>query len=151
MNTKVVKQEVEVAVDHPMEGILEIAPGTTLLPQLQQTTEMTVAETYDDKDNEIENQFQEVYDKAMGAYDSQTEQAELVEGKYKARVGEVSVQFLNTALEAARSKAQQKQSKDKLVVDSKKAGPKTLNQNLFVGDRNELLKHFMDRNKNATT
>ena len=92
------------------------------------------------KDDEIEGQFQEVYEKAMDAFDEQSTEAELVDGKYKARNAEVAAQYLNTALHAVKEKSNVKQHKDKMVVAKEKAKtPGTVNQNLFV-DRNDLLK-----------
>jgi hypothetical protein len=67
----------------------------------------------DPKDNEIEKQFQEIYETAMSAYEALFQEVDLVEGKYKARTGEVAVQFLNTALNAAGNKMKLKQGKDK--------------------------------------
>ena len=76
----------------------------------------------------------------MGAFESQLEEAELVEGKYKARNGEVAVQFLNTALGAAREKSVLKQHKDKVTVQKGKIGTVHNHNNLIVADRNEILK-----------
>lgn len=141
--SKVTRKEKEVAVNHPLEQVFDIEQGTTLMPTVVRTTEIIAVETYDDKDNEIEGQFQEVYDAAMGAFETQFQEAELVEGKYKARSGEVAVQFLNTALQAAQSKSSLKQHKDKLTVDlNNKSAPKTVNNNLIVGSQAEILERL---------
>ncbi len=143
MSNKVTRTEIEVAVDHPLEEVFDIESGTTLMPQIVRSTELVVAEQYDVKDVEIEDQFQEVYDAAMGAFEDQFQEIGLVEGKYKARSGEVAVQFLNAALEAARSKATLKQHKDKLTSDLvKNTGPKTVNNNLIVGSQSEIMKQL---------
>ena len=121
-----------------------------MVPQVVRSTELTSIETYDEKDSEIETQFQEVYDAAMGAFEGQFQEADLVEGKYKARVGEVAVQFLNTALQAAQNKSLLKQHKDKIAEATKKnSTPNTVNNNLIVADRNEILKKLMgDKDNN---
>lgn len=138
--SKVTRVEKEVAVEHPLEQVFEIEKGTTLMPTVVRSTEIVAAETYDDKDNEIEGQFQEVYDAAMGAFESQFQETELIEGKYKARSGEVAVQFLNAALQAAQSKSQLKQHKDKITLDlNSKTAPKTVNNNLIVGSQADIL------------
>lgn len=138
--SKITRSQIEVPTEHPLEAVFDIQSGTTLMPQLVRSTELIVMDQYDDKDVEIEGQFQEVYDAAMGAFESQFQEAELVEGKYKARSGEVAVQFLQAALAAAQSKSQLKQHKDKATADLIKGqGPKTVNNNLFVGDRNDIL------------
>lgn len=137
-----VKEIVDVPIEHPLEKVFGIEPGTTMLPTVQRTSDVAVVHTYDVKDKEVEGQFQEVYEAAMGAFETQSQETELVEGKYKARSGEVAVQFLQTALEAARSKSTLKQHKDKLTANAVGAGPKTVHNNLIVTDRNELLKNL---------
>lgn len=136
--------DVEYTVEHPLEEILDIDPGTTIVPRKEVSTDLVAVDQYDDKDVEIDTQIQNIYDAAMGAFETQMEEAELVEGKYKARNGEVAVQFLNAALSAAREKANLKQHKDKAALAQNKIkGSSTVNNNLIVADRNELLKRFM--------
>ena len=137
-------------ISHPLEDVLDIESGTTLLPALpERNTELVTAEQYDNKDTEIEGQFQEVYDAAMDAYEQQAKDAETVDPKYRARNQEVAVQYLNTALNAAKEKATMKQFKDKIVNDRRSSkGPSTVNNNLVVADRNEILRQIMGRNKN---
>jgi hypothetical protein len=134
-------------IEHPMETVLDLETGTTLIPAVEQrNTELATVEEYDGKDKEIETQFQEVYDAAMDAYEMQASDTETIEPKYRARNQEVAVQYLNTALNAAREKANLKQFKDKLANDKRIiAGPKTVNQNLIVADRNEILKQLMGK------
>jgi len=134
-------KEVEVIVDHPLEDIFDIEPGTTLIPRTEKSTELVVAEEYDDKDKEIEDQFQQIYDAALAAFEDQLAESEVIEGKYKARNMEVGVQLLNTALTAAKEKSNMKQHKDKTAVDKGKLKGKTVNHNnLIIADRNDILK-----------
>lgn len=99
---------------------------------------------YDPKDEEIETQFQTVYDKAMDAFDTQQELSEDVEGKYLARNSEVANQLLNTALSAAKEKANLKHHSDQLQLKKSGLAPdqgSTTNiQNNIMMDRNDLLK-----------
>lgn len=142
---KVTREQIEVSVDHPLEEIFDIESGTTLMPQVIRTTETVAVETYDNKDTEIEGLYTEVYDAAMGAFESQFQEAELVEGKYKARSGEVAVQFLNTALAAAQAKGTLKQHKDKINIDIMKTSrPNTVNNNLIVGSQKDVLKRLQE-------
>ena len=148
----ITRDEIEVSVEHPLEKVFDIEEGTTLVPQTVRSTELVVAEQYDNKDAEIETQFQEVYDAAMGAFETQFQEADLVEGKYKARSGEVAVQFLNTALQAAQNKSLLKQHKDKLTEAlTRRAGPKTVNNNLIVSSQNEILKKLMGKDSDNET
>ncbi len=138
-------KEVEVSIDHPLEEIFDIESGTTLVPRTEKTTELAIVEDYDDKDAEIEEQFQEVYDHAIAAFEDCAGDVEVVEGKYKARMMEVANQSLSTALAAAKEKANMKQNKDKNAIAKGKLGVKTVNNNLIVADRNELLKSIMGK------
>lgn len=139
MTTK--KIEKEVNIDHPLDDVFDIEKGSTSLPVVERETELASIDTYDEKDEEIENQFQEIYDCAMDAFDVATRN---VPGDPKSAgvIGEVSVQYLNTALAAAKEKAEMKKHKDKLS-NSKHPGPRVLNQNLIVADRNELIKKLL--------
>ena len=127
-------------IDHPLEDFFEIESGTTEIEVHKREGELITSEGYDAKDREIDAQFEEIYDSAMEGYDTLSDELLKVEGKYKARLGEVSVQHLNAALNAANSKAKLKDAKDKLEV-KKKAGPSsvTTNNTLIVNDRNKLL------------
>jgi len=138
-------KEIEVSIDHPLEELFDIESGTTLMPRTEKTTELTVAEEYDDKDTEIEEQFQEVYDHAIAAFEDCSSDVEVVEGKYKARMMEVANQSLSTALAAAKEKANMKQNKDKNAIAKGKLGAKTVNNTLIVADRNQLLKTLMGK------
>ncbi len=131
----------EKEIEHPLEEVFDIEPGTTLVEYEEHVPTVLVEDQkYDDKDSEIEEQIQEVYDKAMDAFDAQQEITEQVEGKYAARNAEVAAVFLNTALNAAKEKLTQKAHKDKLDVSKQNAGtPGTVNNNLIM-DRNEAMK-----------
>jgi len=137
-------------IEHPLEGVFEIESKTTEIEVFEREGELLTADGYDTKDVEIEEQFQEIYDSAMDGYDELSEEVHKVEGRYKARMGEVSVQHLNAALNAAQQKARLKEHKDKLEV--KVAGDsKVVNNNLFVDDRSKLLDELrkgMKRNNN---
>lgn len=135
----------EIATTHPMEEVFDLEPGTTLEEREVRETELCVPDDYDQKDSEIEEQIQEIYDAAMGAFESQCDETELVEGKYKARNAEVAVQFLNSALAAAKEKASLKAHKDKTAIATGKlkGGPNQVtNNNIIVADRNDILKRL---------
>jgi hypothetical protein len=134
-------------IEHPMEDVLDIESGTTITEYKEVLPETPVAmPTYDDKDVEIEAKLEDIYTIAMGSVESMSDQIELVEGKYKARMGEVTATMLNVALSAVREKRELKQHKDKVAVDAASSGtPHTVNNNLVVADRNEILKMLRDK------
>lgn len=131
--SRIIKKEVE--IEHPLEDILEIEPGTTMTTRaeiLPAPTSIVLAD-YDEKDTEIEEKLDEIYQSAMGQAESIGDQIEVVEGKYKARVGEVSASMLTVALGAVREKRELKQHKDKFTLSSRTGdNPRTVNNNLIL-------------------
>lgn len=131
--------KVEVEREHPLEDFFGISPGTTIVETTQKqelTTVPVITETYDDKDKEIEQMFENVYDVAMETFHDTIEQTEDIEPKYRNKAKEVAAIFLNTALAAADKKAVMKSNKDKL---EHKTSTKNFTQNNLIFDRNELL------------
>jgi hypothetical protein len=126
-------------IEHPLEDVFDIEPGTTLVTRAEQHTDLIVPTDYDEKDTEIEESIQEVYDKAMSGYERIQDECEDIEGRYLPRMMEVGVQHLKMALDAAEAKQRMKELKDKLSVKTKTVGPKTVNNNLVIS-REELLK-----------
>lgn len=139
----------EKIIEHPLETMFDIEPGTTTV----EYNEIIPAEVvhiagYDEKDNEIEDKLEEIYAVAMVNVTIATDEMERVEGKFKASVGAAAAQMLNIALGAAREKSLLKQHKDKLGPASRNAGtPHTINQNLIVADRNEILRMMLSEEK----
>jgi len=108
---------------------------------------------YDHIDKKVEQKYQEVYNYSLSAYSDQVQEAGLVEGRFRARNLEVAAQFLRIALDSAKDAGNQKANKDKVKVAEKKmaaTGGGTVNNNLFVGDRNDLLRALADAEKKST-
>lgn len=139
----------EKTVAHPLEEILDIEPCTTVVEYKEFVpAEVVPAPDYDNKDSEIEEKLEEIYTIALGNVNIISDEMERVEGKYKARIGEVTATMLNVALGAVKQKADLKMHKDKLAVDRQSAGtPHTVNNNLVVSDRNAVLRALMDKDK----
>ena len=106
---------------HPLENFFNIETGSTDLTKIEKNTEICETELYDEKDEEIEIGFQEVYDKALGAYTKLENEMLDVDPKYMPRFSEVANQHLNTALNAAQAKLKLKEIKEKLskIKDNK--------------------------------
>lgn len=133
------------SINHPLEDVFNIEHGTTMVPAEDKPTELVVHTSYDEKDNEIEGQLQNIHDKAMEAFRGQQDILDVVDGKYAARNAEVAVNFLNAALAAIKEKAMLKQHKDKLKKEvTTPPNHKTINNNIII-DRNELLKQMFGR------
>lgn len=133
-----------------LEDVFDLTPGTTtkdIVVVDQQEIHRPVE--YDDKDAEVDEQFQEVYDKAMSAFEYQMERADStdIDPKYVARMHEVAANYLNTALAAAKEKSTIKSNKDKLNAVLKKAASVTQN-NTVIMTHADAIKALRDR-KNA--
>jgi len=137
----------EKIISHPLEDAFDIESGTTSIVAYE-TNDEPVAnfESYDAKDKEIEAQFQEIYEQSLLVFQKQIDDCELVEPKYTARKAEIAAMYLNTALSAAKEKANLKQAKEKLVIASTaiKKGKNVTNNNLVITSRNDLLKMLND-------
>ena len=132
----------EKIISHPLEDALGIEPCSTVV-EYQEFIPAEIVEmpNYDEKDNEIENKLEEIYTLAIGNVSAISDEMDRVEGKYKARIGEVTATMLNVALGAVKQKADLKAHKDKLSADSRTSkSPHTVNNNLVVADRNDILR-----------
>lgn len=148
----------EISRVHPLEDVLEISPGeyfeskkeiddvlnvelpTTIsnaLPAIQQEI------VKDEEDIEIDTKIDTVYDKALSAFNQQTEMVEIVDPRYSARTAEVAANYLNIALNAMAVKSKVKGERHRRGSQGfvpYANGAKTVNNNLIVADRNSILK-----------
>ena len=159
---KVKKVKLETTESHPLEEVLEIEQNTTEVIKekriiVDDNTDSNEVQSstiddieYDSKDNEIDNDLQTIINYALDAYDDMNSEMDRIEGRWKARHAEVAVNYLNTALNAVKEKASIKSTKDQLRLKANTANsPRTLNQNLIVADRNELLRQLFSEEQSA--
>lgn len=136
---------------HPLEEHFDIESGSTEIVTKKRSTELNKYELYDEKDKELEDDYQLIMDGALDLVDKVKEHIEGgAEAKFLARLVEVAGQQLNVALSAAEKKAKLKDNKDKF--EHKKTNGtsgKTVNNNILITtDRNELLKMLTQNNNN---
>ena len=147
----------------PLEALFDIEPGSTPVMQdfvqLNPSTEMIDPETGEVverpidasaeqlrreeriEDLKIDGQLETIHSAAMQAFYQQQGMAQQVDPKFSARNSEVAAQYLNIALSATNSRAKTKYDRQKIrLAQSMKDTPSTVNNNLIVADRNELLK-----------
>lgn len=136
MSTKITEKEK--TISHPIEEVFDLEEGSTVVPYKEVKTDLVSHKLFDEKDKELEEQLQSLYDLALEAFENQQEDAVTIEPKFKARNAEVAVQYLKTALEAVHEKSMLKQHRDKVTVTRETGG--TVNNNVVLTDRNELLK-----------
>lgn len=95
----------------------------------------------DAEDKQISAKIDDVYDKAIDAFEEQTAYTQIIEPRYAARNAEVAAGYLKIALDAATSRAKVKEGKAKSAAFIPFANnANTINQNVVVADRNDLLK-----------
>lgn len=150
MNEKKV-EIVQVPFEHPMEQIFGLTPGSTMVDRYvamepeEDEEPQAEAVTYDDKDNQIDGQFQQIFDAAYMTFEAQRMATEGMNPQFQARALEVAQQFLNTALAAVSEKAKLKAAKDKVKAAPTSAGPGHTTNNTIIMGRNDMLKHIMDQ------
>lgn len=141
----------EKSIEHPLETMFNIESGTTMVEYREVLPEKPIEmPNYDNKDDEIEMKLEEIYSVSMGQVTLVADEMERVEGKYKARIGEVTATMLNVALGAVREKRMLKEHKDKLKPNASSTGSITNNtlvvaSDKVVADRNELLRSFLSQ------
>ena len=139
--------EKEKAVEHPMEEILGIESGSTMVPHKEtESKALTVPQEYDTKDHEIETELEDVRKAAYDAFETQQDTAEEVDPKYSARNAEVAAVYLRTALDAIREKSLLKQHKDKLHGGRSASDTPTKTVNIFA-DRNTIMRELDELEK----
>lgn len=130
-------------VTHSFESIFDIEDGTTIieqdtLPMIQNSE----CELYDTKDSEIEEQYQIIFNAALQAFSNQIEAIDRGgDPATNHKVLDVANNFLKTALDSTKAKADLKKSKDKNIIAS---STKNITNNNLIIDRNELLKQLLN-------
>lgn len=138
----------------PLESVFDVE-STEILPENTRHGVVPVEDDYmmtttqainpeghqdDSEDKAISGKIDDVYDKAIGAFEEQTAYIQVIEPRYAARNAEVAAQYLKIALDAASVRANVKRDKRKSAGFIPFANNGSGNQNVIVADRNELLK-----------
>ena len=131
--------------NHPLEDVFNIESGTTEIVEVKSKTELSKYDLYDEKDNELENDFQNVVDAAMDVANLLKEKMETnEETKYTARLAEVYGQQLSIALNAIEKRSKMKIQKD--TLHNKKPDKITnIDNRTIVMDRNAMLDAILGR------
>lgn len=130
--------------ESPLEDIFGIEKGTTV-SQVQHRSPEVIEEADDgEEDVEIKTQLSTIYDYAIDAFEAQTSNVQSTDPRFAARNAEVAAQYLKIALDSTDSRAKNRHNKEKIRVARGKAGtPDTVNNNLIVADRNDILRQMM--------
>jgi len=135
---------------HRLEDIFGIEPGTTISTVQPQNTQIVTTDDaatdtsslINEEDKAVASQLSTIYGYAIDAFEQQTQLVQEVDPKFAARNAEVAAQYLKIALDSVETRAKIRHEKLKLKVDG--GSPNTVNNNLIVADRNEILKMLAD-------
>lgn len=131
---------------HPLEDVLGIEENSTEVIRYERNTELLEYDPYDDKEKEIEKQYQEIADLAINSYKKLDEIAENADTKLVARLTEVKMQSLNMALGALEKRARLKETKDRAIAKADASKTKgSTNNAVFIMDRNAMLAMMRDK------
>jgi len=132
--------------DNHLESVFGIEPGTTIskvqdpkpMTEIVSTNDTDTSSLINEEDLAVASQLATVYGYAIDAFEQQTQMVSEVDPRFAARNAEVAAQYLNIALDSIKSRATIRQNKLKMKIDG--TTPGTVNQNLIIADRTELLK-----------
>lgn len=150
---------------HPLESVFNIEPGTTpmsvasaqvsneiLDPSTGEVIERKVegaTQAEIDKEERIEDlkidgQIDSIHGAALSAFEAQHRLSQEVDPKFSARNAEVAAQYLKIALDAVGTRVDSKYKRAKVRL-SQNDGPRQVQNNLIVADRNSLLQDLFDK------
>lgn len=127
---------------HELEGFFGVEPNTTMVERAKHVSRKLIEhEEYDDKDNEIEADLEVIYQKAMEGFGDSINVRFSDDPKSEMMAKSQANEFLKTALQATKERANIKQNKDKGVIAKNKiTNNNNSEKSTIVMDRNELLK-----------
>jgi hypothetical protein len=134
-------------INHSFEKALGVPCGTTEVVKTKIKSIAIKSEDYDLKDEEIEEDFLNIYDKSLELYELLLDEIDDAEQNKVSRLAEVAAIMLNTALSSAEKRRIMKQHIDTLqqkerLLESSGKNPKGNINNVFVGTFQELMKYL---------
>lgn len=132
---------------HALEKWLDLEEGSTEVEKISYSFPSKKSDRYDPKDREIEEQAHKIFEEAMTGYHTLENLLSGIEPKYRARMAEVALAYLNTALSATDTKNKQKEALEKRLLQQQKitSGDAGKGNKFFItADRNELLKKLRE-------
>lgn len=150
---------------HPLESVFNIQPGTTpplsvdsaqvsnemLDPstgeiverKIEGASDADIAKEERIEDLKIDGQIDVIHGAAITAFEAQHRLSQEVDPKFSARNAEVAAQYLKIALDAVGTRVDSKYKRAKVRLEQHQ-GPRQVQNNLIVADRNALLQNLFD-------
>lgn len=137
---------------HPLESHFDLPAESTEIVISKRSTIPAEYKLYDEKDKEIEEDYQMVADAALDVADLLKEHidSKAIEAKFIPRLAEVLGQQLGIALSAIDKKAKLKDNKDKFDLRKSTVGKGNVtNNNTIIMNRNDMLNLMMQKSQAA--
>lgn len=130
--------------------IINPKTGVTSTKKLEVTeTEVEIEERFEDL--KIEQSLDDIQKRAVEAFETQYRTSREVDPKFSARNAEVAAQYLNIALNTVNTRVDSKYKRGKLRIAKGNIGkPNSINNNVIVADRNDLLDALFPQAKDVT-
>lgn len=133
------------ALNERASSLVDPTTGELVLRKSEELTTADIEKEERIEDLHIDGQLEGIHNAALVAFEHQSRMAQEVDPKFSARNAEVAAQYLNIALNAVNSRVDSKFKRQKIRLAKQTAGaPQTVNNNVIVADRNELLKLMQD-------
>jgi hypothetical protein len=154
---------------HPLEDVFNIQAGSTPLAtasasvsnemldpatgeiverKTEGVTDSEIAKEERIEDLKIDGQIDVIHSAAITAFEAQHRLSQEVDPKFSARNAEVAAQYLKIALDAVGTRVDTKFKRAKIRSEAN-TGPRQVQNNLIVADRNDLLKNLFDSRNNG--
>src|SRR5699024_9669762 len=118
-NADVIFEEEETS--HQLEDFFGVEKNSTMVARAKHVSrELFKHSEYDEKDSEIEGDFETIYQRALEAYTESMETRFSDDPKSEMLAKAQANEFLKTALQAAKERSNIKTNKDKLAVSREK-------------------------------
>lgn len=132
----------------PKTGLIDPSTGLPIDRKIDGVTTEDIQREDRLDDLAVDQQLANIHNAALIAFNEQSRMAQEVDPKFAARNAEVAAQYLNIALSATNSRVDAKYKRGKIRIASVAAGtPQTLNQNVFIADRNAILRQMLEAEK----
>jgi hypothetical protein len=135
-----------------VQPILSQIPPALVIPETGQIIQRSARPEQEEleveeriEDLRIDGQMETIRVAALEAFEAQHRMSQEADPRFSARNAEVAAQYLKIALDTVTGRIDAKYKRAKIKVASKAAGtPDTINNNLIVADRSDILKALRD-------
>jgi hypothetical protein len=123
--------------------MLDPSTGEIVERKIEGASDADIAKEERIEDLKIDGQIDVIHGAAITAFEAQHRLSQEVDPKFSARNAEVAAQYLKIALDAVGTRVDSKYKRAKVRLEQHQ-GPRQVQNNLIVADRNALLQNLFD-------